>query len=704
MVMRMLTSNMRLARPGLLILILALSLISLSGQPAVAAQRQKAAYVVEFISRDPANDWARIARQLVDRGLADIKTERIISQSRGPCDTVLEVLGFLKTDVKLRCSIGIQELIADLAHGKYPGGHPVPPGMVAFPDLPIQSSGLTQNYDRRFADERLRCEDVQAKWAPFATSNCDTGRKDPLGFVELHTYEMFVVVPYTRENDHFIRSLERFNEDLRRNDIEVFRVHEPAKYSLPNGNNPVSWIKNCTVDGPTGPRPAYATLLGLSSMPECKCGQNCPKIILFDQAPAAHPDIVAKVKGQSDLEPSTVPACNLVGFKREEHHGTHLAGILVSRASPDSFDGLAPWAKLIHTDSRTGLPFLKLSDKRSTYRAIGEFSRYGRMKIVLFAHGWPYDDAKWLEKLAQKPMLRMTTPKYVSHIIHGNNLWVVAAGNDTMNVTKQFPQSPMNIGDMKNILVVAACRDCQSRKAKLEDYSNFSEHGFVHVAAFGGTRLSGEVPATATEAAYALAAGTSQAAALVAGLASAMTCQYPDQYVIARDMKVRIQSAVFPPLDEHLAKGIASGVIDAKKALMDPTVHFVAAHNKRPRRAKRLQWCTHTFRPVDPDLGSLARGGEVRADHIRHMVSFKTEDSEKAWYFFYEDTEPEKGEIGIVNRTGPGLFEDNLPIVRVTYEDNEVEVLKAEDIDFILTPPRFGVDTAAVGVSASACR
>lgn len=698
------TLKIRIRLAGFFVLMLALSQLLLLGQPAVAAERQRAAYVVEFLSRDPANDWARIARQLVERGLANIKVREIRSPKLGPCHTVLDYLGFLKTDVRLGCSIGVQELLADLARGKYPGGKPVPPGLVAFPDLPIQSSGLTQNFDKRFSDERLRCEDVRKKWEPFAKSNCDNQRKDPLGFVELHTYEMFVVVPNTVENDKFIRSLERFNRDLQRNDIEVFRVHEPARYSLPNGNNPVSWIKDCALNSPVGPRPAYATLLGLSSMPECNCGQNCPKIILFDQAPAAHPDIASKVKGDADSVATPVPACNLVQFKREKHHGTHLAGILVSRVSPDSFEGLAPWAKLIHTDSITGLPFLELNDRRSTNKAIREFSRHGRMKIVLFAHGWPYDDTKWLEKLSQNPMLRITTPPYVSNIIHGNNLWVVAAGNDAMNVTKQFPQSPMNIGDMKNILVVAACRDCQSRKATLEDYSNYSEHGFVHVAAFGGTRQSGEVPAPATEAAYALAAGTSQAAALVAGLAGAMTCQYPEQYVVARDMKVRIQSAVFPPLDKHLVKGIATGVIDAEKALMDPTVHFVAAHNGRPRRAKSLEWCTDTFRPIDPDLGDLAAGGEVRADNIRHMVSFKTASNEKAWYFFHEDIKPEKEEIGIVNRTGPGLFENNPRIVRVTYENNEVEVLKSEDIDFILTPPRFGVDTAAVRVSASACR
>lgn len=259
----------------------------------------------------------------------------------------------------------------------------------------------------------------------------------------------------------------------------------------------------------------------------------------------------------------------------------------------------------------------------------------------------------------------------------------------------------MNIGDQGNILVVASCKDCDSRDAALADYSNFSDSGMVHVAAYGGA-----FPAPATSTEYAVREGTSQAAALVAGLAAAMTCQWPDYYEVPREVLVRLRTAVYPPLNEALQAGVASGVVNAEKALLDPTRHHVAAHGERERPASRLEWCIDVLRPESVETaGDDAPGRPVRPRYLRHIVGFDTEDDERAFFLFHESEVIEEQSAGTVLRTGPGLFPGDPPLVRVTYSDGKdpgEEILNANDINFILTPPH--VDSAEIQVEPGACQ
>lgn len=663
---------------------------------ASAEERSTSArYAIELLSHDPPNDWARIARQLLERRMVEVRVEPIISPSRGPCDTVLNRLGFRSTKIKLGCSSEVEQLIADLAAGEL-GDADVPPGYVAFPDLPVRSTGVIQTYDKRLDYERTTCENIKILNGIFVTEVCRAA-PGPVGYVEIQAYNVVAAIPDSAENDDFMRSLRRFNSTLYRNDIEVYRLDQAQEYGDKKSGDPSKWFEECPAT-----MPGYGTLLGLPDGPPCRCNGSCTKIILFDGEPAPHPAIAENV----GLAPaaSDIQQCKAAPlYIPDKHHATNLSGILVSHGGPKISAGLAPWAKITWKDATTEMPFANIVRVPETNRAIREFSIPGKMKIVLFATGWKYSRPEDVQELKENEFFRLTTPQYVTSIIHGPHLWVVAAGGKVsgVDINKQFDESPMNIGDQKNVLVVAACRNCASSSATLTDYSNFSTVGLVHIAAYGEP-----FPAPATSTEYAIASGTSQASALVAGLAAAITCQWPDSYRTPRELKVRLQTAVYPPLDETLRKGLTGGVVDAKKALLDPAHHHVAAHGKRARPASRLEWCTNTLRPESLSVaGNDASGGPVKPLLLRHIVASKIND-DRAFFLFHESDSPEEQAAGTVKRTGPGRFPEDSPLVRVTYADRKdpgIEVLRASEIDFILTPTQ-AIDSAENLVSAAACR
>ncbi|WP_171233032.1 S8/S53 family peptidase [Ruegeria sp. HKCCA4812] len=659
----------------------------------ISSERGKE-YAIEVFSNDPPNDWARIARTLIQNDLVKIKTKPISNQ--GPCNTAIKELGFRSTEIRLGCSIEIERLISDLSSGRL-AAVDIPKGHVAYPDLPIQSIGAVQVYDKSNSLETFRCTRVKTPWGLLATSHC-TSTTEPTGYIELNGFEISASVPDTEESRQIVKSLRRFNPVIGRNEIEVFELDEVQSYGGLDSLDGESWLDSCLIE-----KPSYSKFLGLEEMPTCDCRDNCSKIVLFDRAPAMHPAIAHKVDesyqhGQPNLQ------CLSVGeIENDIHHASHLAGILISRNDPEYFTGVSPSSHLIWKDAKSGKPFIDIRKVAATNRAIRDFSVYAKMKVVLFASSWKYDDDDEKEKLKQDSNFRLNNPPYVQTIRWGNNIWVVAAGNNSnggINISAQSDRSPANIGDRKNILVVAACENCGSRNAKLSNYSNFSDDGLVHVAAYGG-----KIPAPATETEYGIAQGTSQASALVAGLISSMSCVWPNYHWTPRESKVRIQAAVFPPINEGLRNGLATGVVDAKKALLDPTSHHVAVRGKRVRPAKLLQWCVDKISPESPLIeGQDADGGAVTPRLLRHFVGYDTTDGDREYFLFHEPSSQELQSFGTVRRTGPGVIGSD-PLVKVTFSDGKepsVMVLKANEIEFILTPPRLE-DSAKIETDTSAC-
>lgn len=653
-------------------------------------------YTIELFSNDPPNDWARIARELVQNDLVEVETKPY--DSLGPCATVLEELGFRSTDIKLGCSSDVERLISDLTDGTISGVE-VPEGQVAYPVLPIRSIGAVNVYDTKNAVEVLRCQNIKSPWGVLANTVCRPER-EPTGFVELRGFEVRASIPDTNEGREVIESFRRFNSLIGRNDIDVIDSDETQPYGSINSVDGSKWLESCLAN-----RPSYSEFLGISKMPTCKCTDDCPEIILFDRTPALHPAIAHKVDASVDLSQAPLQCDSVDKFNPQEHHASHLAGILVSQDVPEHFSGISPMSTLTWRNSSMGTAFLDIRKISNINKVIKDFSTHGVMKVILFTTSWNYDE-KDRARLQQGGNFRLANPKYVETIINGPHLWVVAAGNGDeekklgFNISTQFEQSPVNIGDQRNVLVVAACEDCNSRAATLTDYSNFSSSGLVHVAAHGGLIAA---PATASE--YALSSGTSQAAAIVAGLASSINCAWPEYNWTPRGMKVRLQSAVFPPFDESLRSGLSAGVVDASKALLDPERHYVAVRGKLARPANLLEWCVDKVRPESPFVADQdADGGPVKPSLLRHLVASDTPRGERQYFIFHEPDIAARQSAGQVLRTGPGVIDEG-KLLRVTFSDgNEprTQVLSAEDIEFVLTPP--GLERSAkIEVNPSAC-
>jgi hypothetical protein len=666
--------------------VLGLTIAAIATSVACGAEEARrdgqASYRIEFLGNDPPNDWARLATALVERNLAPIKTADI-NPKVGPCGTMLELLGFRAA--KLGCAPSIDALLTRM-NSKPPeskGSRTTAPTQFVYPDLPIEETTYSLSFDRNFVAEKDRYGRVLSSRKTFTVDELTTGTQTQAVFRGFRTV---LSVPDTPENDEFLRSLQRYDDVIGRLSVRAIRLNGQPALKLPNSvSTPGGWFNACRQHiSATKPKPHYARLLGLASMPACAmtCTEgNCPEVVLVDGKAAPHPDI--RTSFQEELEASAATSnassqpddlCPVVDFSKSEHHGTHLAGIIVSASRPDSFVGLSPAARL---DSRA---FDKMSEA-DLGQVIAD-KAYGPPRLFVFASSFTRPDAA---PLANRD-LRLRRPFFIEDILNGEKFWVVAAGNGppVIDLMPNSPLSPMNVGDFKNVLVVTACESCYGRDAKIADWANYSTAGLVAVAAPGGTDAD-RIPSTATESAYAVAYGTSQAAAVVGGLASAMMTCFPNRYRNARDLKIRLQSAVRPPTNEDVARKIATGVVDADKALKDPEVHHVGVKSQPPKRVKELQWCRDRIDLIDPVSRQPLSGGAIDPRLITYMVRDEIPEVGSAWYVFYEPAANTRHRA-IVKRQGPGLLTGAQPLLRVKYEGDtqSSDPISIDNLEFVL--------------------
>jgi subtilisin family serine protease len=645
----------------------------------------QASYRIEFLGNDPPNDWARLASALVERNLAPIKTADI-NPKVGPCGTMLELLGFRAA--RLGCAASIDALLTRM-NRKPPesnASRATTAMQFVYPDLPIEEMTYSLSFDRDFFVESDRYYRVQSSRMQFVVNEIVKGTVTQAVFRGFRTT---LSLPDTPENVAFLRSLQRYDDVIKRLSVRIIRLNgPPALKSLNSMATPGDWFNNCRQHtSATKPKPHYAGLLGLASMPACvmTCTEdNCPEVVLVDGKAARHPDIRASFV-QEEIEASaaisnasaqTDDLCPAVDFDKPTHHGTHLAGIIVSANRPDSFVGLSPAARL---DTRA---FDKMPDA-DLGQVITE-KAYGPARLFVFASSFTKPSATPLAS----PDLRRQRPFFIEEILNGEKLWVVAAGNGppAIDLMPNSPLSPMNVGDLKNVLVVTACENCYGRDAKIADWANYSTVGLVAIAAPGGAEAK-PIPSTATDSAYAVAYGTSQAAAVVSGLASAMMTCFPNRYRNARDLKIRLQSAVRPPANDGLASKIATGVIDAEKALKDPEVHHVGVKGSQPtpKRVKELRWCRDRIDLIDPVSHRPLAGGTIDPRLITYMVRDEIPEVGPTWYVYYEPA-PNTRHQAIVKRQGPGLLPGAQPLLRVKYEGDtqSSDPIAIDDLEFLL--------------------
>ena len=121
------------------------------------------------------------------------------------------------------------------------------------------------------------------------------------------------------------------------------------------------------------------------------------------------------------------------------------------------------------------------------------------------------------------------------------------------------------MGNVENVIVVTAYEDSSTPFPHLRRDSNYSLDGLVHIAGPGG-----EIPSTISNGKYVATGGTSEAAAFVAGVASAMVSLYPTYYPTAEKVKFRLQITASQEVKEKHGeiKRLGPGIIDDNKNIL----------------------------------------------------------------------------------------------------------------------------------------
>lgn len=351
--------------------------------------------------------------------------------------------------------------------------------------------------------------------------------------------------------------------------------------------------------------------------------------------------------------------CKWEPFQKALHHSTHLAGIINSRAEY-GFGGLAP---------NTLIDPVRWAELNDAGQLVAVNGRHGELvsKIMepglapsppldIFLAAVSFDP--WLFDLDAAGRLVNVAARFSrtleKRIQQFRPFLVVAAGqpedvsSQPKAITLLTPEFPQNLGDLPSVLVVSACSDCTKSRPKIWERANYAEgeRKLVHIAAPGGVPIPGWVSKEGVSEAL----GTSQAAAYVAGLASAMVRRFPQSYADGAVLKARLQitsrplpsdSAGTPHADNDK---INAGVVDPILAALDPDQHWLKRNG---------MWARANIRLITPGaLPYLDSSGEqyIKTSYMRRAYRMNGE----RWTFYLDnslmnDTVP----AGEIKRIGP---------------------------------------------------
>ena len=398
---------------------------------------------------------------------------------------------------------------------------------------------------------------------------------------------------------------------------------------------------------PNGEEASILSLVGLSELTgdrTCQ-GVECPEVVLLDKPLFMHPDLKDAIPGENpdrtfenlSLLQDGKQIFEVIDWN-DDFHSTHLAGIIASRRNGFGLVGVDPLARVVWWNW-TDLSTRRMTVAQKVARRQLEARASGALQIYVFATSWPTP--------AYASMAAMMDDDGLAKRFHDMKPLVVAAAGEadprknqqSQLIELKTTEAPMNQGNHEHVIVVTGCQPCVGPGARLLPNTNFSPT-FVHVAAPGVDVLS-----TVWGAKYAKGAGTSQATAIVAGLASAMVARYPLVYKLAADVKTRLQVTSTPI--ELVGNGIgdgaklAAGIVDPALATRDPRKHWLKAAGGNPQGIDRLVWNAETVRM---DLSNGQRKN-ISTEEIWRIVTL---NGRSVVY-----TEPAIGEI---KKWGPGTL------------------------------------------------
>ena len=404
----------------------------------------------------------------------------------------------------------------------------------------------------------------------------------------------------------------------------------------------------------------------------CTAGSDCPEVILIDTPVDAHPDLNSALLPVVAPLPAPPASCHTTPFDEARHHGTHLAGIIAAGDNGFGIVGVNPAALVV--------PVLRTTPDHELADWIARRDDGAGFPIYAFASNWEGGDA--LENDNAR-FFRYAIARAIRNV---RPLWITAAGDEGREVRTVWPRGPMNLGDQPNVVVVTACDDCGSRPTLLKP-SNWSS-SLVHLAAPGK-----DIPSTVGSGEYAVASGTSQATAFVAGVASAMQACFPGYYTRPHRIKSRLQvtSRPFPgelPEQERADARLAAGVLDPTVALLDPTGDWIklegADHTSQPLR----QWLQDKVAILDPVTRKDVAGSPVSTRAIYRIVEVPGPDGDARRHFVvFAKLDDQQG---AVVRIGPGLIADETKPLVETCAGRKLNLSEMEDLllSFPITNPR----------------
>lgn len=343
----------------------------------------------------------------------------------------------------------------------------------------------------------------------------------------------------------------------------------------------------------------YIGMPDLSENPE-RCTEDCPEIVLIDQIVALHPDVAeAIVEGGAGDSSAPLVAEDKQRIEEspwsDKYHGTHLAGIVASRRNGFGLVGVHPRARVRSWDwSSYQSRRAELVDRITQFE--DESVSTGNLHIYVLASHWVLPESS-------SPEGRFTDD-ILSRKIEDEELLVIAAagqpkvnGENPVDIGLGMRRAPVHLGASENVVVVTACSDCLEPQPRLMERVNYSTSGLVHLAAPGDSVLG---PVNGGK--YTFQGGTSQATAFVAGVVSSMVSRFPNAYQRARDVKRRLFVTARPFVvdggDEASSERVAAGVVDPKRALLDPKKDWLAFTGENPE-ARKIHWLVDTIEAKD---------------------------------------------------------------------------------------------------------
>jgi hypothetical protein len=563
----------------------------------------------------------------------------------------------------------LKELNPDIKAKRLSVGQPL-----TVPDLPVYLVSSARTYSTDNPTEQLAADSLVKSWASKGIEDESTGVARRL------TFDAYEIVIPTRSPAAAAEVAKRVRKATKGPAEKNVRYYV---YSAPRVVKAFSWTSD-QVRSECAPshQPAtrrYDDLADvepslLASLGPLPAAPQPPTVFIVDEPLDDSPNLAAVlVDGAGAAVPEEAWQCTWADFVPSQHHANHMAGIIASRKR--GFVGLAPTVRLESVPWLVANPdnpgqLLAPGDRTRRFAALlEERERNGHIPINVYLIASEFDppDTPLDNGRLADPGVRDDIPP-AAEIKGYEPLVIVAAGQaapgDIVHkLAIDYPISPQNLGDWENVVVVTACDVCARHGATLMSRAYYSPTA-VHLAAPGGQPIAGWISANNVGA----AAGTSQAAAYVTGVAAAMITRYPTVYTAAKNVKERLQTSAWPILDGVDSNPgdsgrVAIGLVDPVLAQLDPTKHWIK--DAAGWRAVKLRVAPSAAAFVDRSGHDLS----VRSEDIRRIVRVRSAPGVPPLYALL----PRGRDEGSVERVGPLRLRGDPPAAAVCGEEQPVE-------------------------------